>query len=107
MQGGCGEYLRFLQHDSAFVDDGGDAGVGRAQHIAARLQGAHLRNLQVLPRPDRSAKPGVITDVCEQCGFGQLLDDLFSEYIFVANIHRHFLPGQAHGLLVKPAPRKV
>ena len=107
MQGGCGKYLRFLQHDSAFVDDGGNAGVGRAQHIAAGLQGAHLRNLQVLPRPDGSAKPGIIADICKQSGLGQLLDDLFSKYIFVADIHRHFLPGETHGFLVKAAPGKI
>ena len=54
------------EHAPALVNNRSNTGVGRAQHITAGFQRAHLRNLQMLLRPDRTAEPGIVADVDQQ-----------------------------------------
>ncbi len=87
--GQCREYA------TVDVDDGGHAGVGRAQHHAAGFEGAHLGDLQVLRRRQRVAEPGDVGDVHQQRRGRQRADDFLAEGVLVADVHRDLLAGDA------------
>ena len=73
------------------VDHGRHAGVRRAQQVAARFGGAHLRDLQMLVRRDRVAEPRVVAHVDEQRRVGQVAQLLGAEHVLVADRHRDLL----------------
>ncbi len=81
------------QHLAIRADDGGHAGVGGAQHHATGFQCAQLGDLVMLRRRIGMAVPGIVGHVHQQCGLRQGADDLFAEHVFVADVHRHLLPG--------------
>jgi len=65
---------------SLVVDNGGDAGIGGARHVAPGLQGAQAGDLQMLMRRQGVAEPGVVADVDQELRLRQAGADLTAEH---------------------------
>ena len=89
------------------IDQRGNARVGRAQHRARALDGAHGADLLVLLGRNGAPVPGIVGDVDQQCRLRQLADNFAAECIFVADIDGDALPGDDKRLLIARARRLI
>ena len=88
-------------------NDGGGAGVGGADHVAAEFQSARLRLLKLLPHGVGAAEPGQVADVGQQGGVAGGFDQLVAKAVFVADVEGDFLTGHVKGLLRRAAALEV
>ena len=94
------ECRRPRYHPAAGIDEGRNARVGGPQQVSRRLRGPDPGDLQVLVRRHRIAEPGVVADVDQQRGLGQVVPLLGAEQILVADAHADPLPGDVQRRLI-------
>src|SRR5207237_9459488 len=82
------------------IDDGSDAGSGRAQQRTRGLERAHGGDLIVLLRRERMTIPGVVGDIHHQGRVSSAAGELAAERVLVADVDRQPLAGDDKWFLV-------